>query len=100
MQTIQSRTDIDELREIPNVGPATVNYLNMLGINRPVDLIGQNPYLMYTELCALTGKRFDPCLADIFISAVKYMEGAPRKNWWAYTKERKAVLSKQITDQP
>ena len=92
---IKNRTDITEFDKIPNVGPATIQYLNMLGINRPFELIGQNPYSMYGELCKIGGKKFDPCLADVFISAVKFMEGAPPHKWWHYTEERKATLSKK-----
>jgi Pathogenicity locus len=73
---MKTRTDIKDLNKIPNVGPATIRYLNMFGINRPFDLIGQNPYSMHSGLCKNTGKHFDPCLADVFISAVKFMEGA------------------------
>ncbi|MBC8179797.1 hypothetical protein H8E88_01620 [candidate division KSB1 bacterium] len=51
---------------------------------------------MYEKnLCKITGKQFDPCLVDVFISAVKFMEGEPPKKWWDYTKERKAILSKK-----
>lgn len=78
--------------EIPNVGPATGKYLALLGIETPFELIGQDPYEMYRELCEITGKKFDPCLADVFISAVRYMEGSPPKKWWEYTEERKSVL--------
>ena len=67
----------------------------MLGFNKPFELIGQNPYLMFEKLCKIGGKQFDPCLADVFISAVKFMEGEPPKKWWDYTKERKAVLAKK-----
>jgi hypothetical protein len=92
-----NRTDINDLNKIPNVGPATIKYLRMLGINKPFELIGQNPYSMFEELCKITGKQFDPCLADVFISAVKFMEGGPSKKWWDYTKERKAVMSKNTS---
>lgn len=90
-----NRTDINDLNKIPNDGPATIKYLSMLGIKKPFELIGQNPYLMFEELCKITGKQFDPCLVDVFISAVKFMEGEPPKKWWDYTKERKAILSKK-----
>jgi len=76
-QKMKARININNFNHIPNVGPATIKYLNILGINKPFELIGQNPYSMYRELCQITGKRFDPCLADVFISAVKFMEGAP-----------------------
>ncbi|VEN74325.1 Mitomycin resistance protein [Candidatus Desulfarcum epimagneticum] len=89
-----NRTDIKRLNKIPNVGPATTKRLNMLGIQEPFELIGQNPYSMFEKLCEIAGRRFDPCLADVFISAVRFMEGAPPKKWWEYTKERKAAMSK------
>lgn len=90
-----NRRDINDLNKIPNVGSATIKYLSKLGINKPVELIGKNPYSMFEELCKITGKQFDLCLVDVFISAVNYMEGAPPKKWWDYTEERKTVLSKK-----
>jgi len=83
------RSEISDLGNIPNVGPATIRYLNMLDIFHPVELIGKNPYSMFEELCRITNKKFDPCLADVFISAVRFMEGGPPKKWWEYTEERK-----------
>ncbi|MDL1968807.1 MAG: helix-hairpin-helix domain-containing protein [Deltaproteobacteria bacterium] len=50
---------------------------------------------MYRELCKIAGKKFNSCLADVFISAVKFMEDAPPQKWWHYTEERKATLSKE-----
>ena len=90
-----NRTDIDDFNIIPNVGSATIRYLNILGIKKPLELIGQNPYLMHRDLCEITRKHVDPCLIDVFISAVKYMEGEPPHKWWHYTNERKQTLSKQ-----
>lgn len=89
---MKPRININELRKIPNVGLATIKYLKILGITKPVELIGQNPYSLYRELCLKTGKKFDPCLADVFISAVKFMEGEQSKKWWYYTEERKINL--------
>ena len=89
-----NRTDINDLNKIPNVGPSTIKYLNMLGIDKPFDLIGKNPYSMFEELCKIEGRHFDPCLADVFISAVRFMEGYPPKKWWEYTKERKLHYQK------
>ncbi len=89
---MKPRNNIHSLRDIPNIGPATITYLEILDIHEPMTLIGQDPYKMYSELCTITGKRFDPCLLDVFISAVRYMEGAPRKNWWYYSAERKKTM--------
>jgi len=92
-EKMENRTDINDFKFIPNVGPATIRYLNILGIKQPFELIGQDPYSMFRELCQVTGKQFDPCLADVFVSAVKFMEGGPPKKWWYYTEERKRTLS-------
>jgi hypothetical protein len=92
---MKNRTGIDNFNDIPNVGPATIKYLNVLGINRPFELIGRNPYSMFRELCKVAGKQFDPCLADVFISAVRYMEGEPAQKWWYYTEERKIILNQE-----
>ena len=89
---MKSRKKIHDFNDIPNVGPATIRYLLILNIKRPFELIGQDPYLMYSDLCKITCKQLDPCLADVFISAVKFMEGAPPKKWWYYTEERKRTL--------
>ena len=92
---MKSRHNVINLINIPNVGVATSKYLNIVGINRPAELIGQNPYSLFAELCQKTGKQFDPCLADVFISAVKFMEGGPERKWWYYTAERKNKLGRQ-----
>ncbi|MFZ2473274.1 MAG: helix-hairpin-helix domain-containing protein [Methanothrix sp.] len=53
----------------------------------------QIPYDMYKELCRKTRKRHDPCVIDAFISAVRFMEGEPKRPWRAYTSERKHRLA-------
>jgi hypothetical protein len=83
------RTDIKSLQDIPNVGKAIEKDFNIIGINSPEQLIGKDPYTMYHELCNVTNQKHDPCVIDVFISAVKYMEGGPPKQWWEFTEERK-----------
>lgn len=85
--------DLDNLEQVPNVGKAVAAKLRLLGVNHPGELEGIDPYGLYEELNTLTGQRHDPCLLDTFISAVRFMEGAPPLPWWAYTAERKATLS-------
>jgi len=92
---MECRTEIKNLKNIPNVGPATIRYLKTVGINTPFELVGQDPYSMFHELCQVTNRQFDPCLLDVFISAVRFMEGAPEKEWWQYTPERKEYLTKK-----
>ena len=80
------------MRDIPNVGVAIEKDLLILGIDKPIELIGKDPYQMYRDLCRVTEKTLDPCIIDVFISAVKYMEGGPPKKWWEFTEERKKHL--------
>ena len=87
------RKNIKSLTDIPNIGKSIQKTLLFLGINQPLDLIGRDLYQMYGDLCEATDKVYDPCVIDIFISAVKYMEGAPAKKWWEYTAERKKKMA-------
>ena len=83
------RSDIKEFRDIPNVGVAIEKNLRALGMSKPMELAGKDPYKLYNDLCRITQKKQDPCVLDVFISAVKYMEGGPPKKWWEFTAERK-----------
>jgi hypothetical protein len=89
------RGSIRRLQDIPNVGPATVGDFHLLGIHRPEQLIGRDPYALYDELCAESGQRHDPCVYDVFIAAVRFMEGGPATVWWKFTAERKAELKRR-----
>ncbi|MBC7894755.1 MAG: helix-hairpin-helix domain-containing protein [Cytophagaceae bacterium] len=86
---------VARLEDLPNVGPATAGDLRSLGITRPSQLVGRDPYALYDQLCARTGVRQDPCVYDVFISVVRYMEGAPARAWWHYTPERKRTLARR-----
>lgn len=87
-----SRNEIKKFQDIPNVGKAIERDLILLGIKKPIELIGKDPYQMYSDLCNVTGNRHDPCVVDVFISAVRYMEGGPPKKWWEFTNERKKTM--------
>jgi len=89
MAKARSAGEARRLSDIPNIGPAMVEDFRNLGIEQPAQLAGKDPYALYQRLCALTGVRHDPCVIDTFISAVRFMEGAPPHPWWHYTAERK-----------
>jgi hypothetical protein len=88
-----NREEVAHLEDIPNIGPSIAADLRQLGITTPADLPGRDPYVMYDNLCRITGQRHDPCLLDTFIAAVRFMEGAPKKPWWKYTAERKREMA-------
>jgi hypothetical protein len=88
-----NREKYTRLEQIPNIGPSLAEDLRLVGVSHPQDLIGRDPYEMYEELCQKTGERHDPCVIDVFISVVRFMEGEPERPWWAYTSERKHRLA-------
>jgi hypothetical protein len=91
--TDADRSQLTELEQLPNVGPAVAADLRLLGVTVPQDLLGRDPYAMFEELCRLTKQRHDPCLLDTFIAAVRFMGGEAARPWWAYTTERKRKLA-------
>ena len=90
------REKVRKLTDLPNIGKASAEDLELLGIVKPDELLGQNPYEMYEKLCTITGCRHDPCVIDVFISITRFVNGDDAKPWWAYTVERKIVLSKKL----
>jgi hypothetical protein len=81
------------LTSIPNVGPAIARKLERLGIHEPADLRGQDADELFERLCALDGRRHDPCLLDTFHAAVDVADGKPARPWWEYSRERKAAAA-------
>lgn len=67
--------------------------LRLVNIQHPKDLIGKDAYQLYEELCRVTEKKHDPCVIDVFLSVVVFMNGSDAKPWWKYTPERKAHLT-------
>jgi hypothetical protein len=88
------RKTVSRLVELPNIGKAIENHLQLIGIDRPRKLIGKDPFSLYEKLCTISGKRHDPCVLDVFISAVHFMEGGDPLPWWSFTDERKENLSR------
>lgn len=92
MTAPDARAAMVRLEDLPNVGPATAADLRLLGVTHPGELVGRDPVALYDALCAATGVRHDPCVLDVFLSVVRYMEGAPALPWWRYTAERKRLM--------
>ena len=85
------REKLVKLTDLPNIGKASAADLVLLGITKPSDLLGQDPYAMYERLCDITNLRHDPCVIDVFISITRFINGDEPKPWWHYTAERKRV---------
>ncbi len=91
------RAKVARLEDLPYVGPAIAAKLRAIDVNEPADLAGRDPYALFEELSAVTGRRHDPCLLDVFIMLTRFVAGEPRRPWWAYTSERKARLAADRT---
>ena len=79
--------------EHPNIGPKVAAKLRRLDVDTPEDLQGQDGEELFERLCALDGRRHDPCLLDTFVAAVDYANGGPPRPWWEYSRERLAQES-------
>lgn len=83
------REAVRALTDLPNIGPACAKDLRLLGIEHPEQLVGRDAWDMYEALCRLTGVRHDPCVIDVFLSIIDFMQGGEARPWWQYTAQRK-----------
>ena len=88
---VASAADCLRLEQLPNIGPALAADLRLLGIRQPQDLRCRDPFVLYQNLCAKTGRRQDPCVLDTFMAAIDFMRGAAPSPWWHYTAQRKLL---------
>ena len=85
--------NVRELGDLPNIGKSITGDLKLLGIHKPEDLRGKDAFALYDTLCSLTGKRQDPCVLDVFMSVISFVNGGPALPWWYFTKERKKRMT-------
>jgi hypothetical protein len=90
------RLKVSRLEELPNIGKASAADLRLLGIESPQQLTRQDPLKLYQKLCEITQSRHDPCVIDVFMAAIDFMQGGEARPWWAFT-ERRKLLSRQKT---
>jgi hypothetical protein len=83
------RETVSRLDALPNIGKAMADKLQLIGIDHPNKLIGKKPFELYEALCQVTGNRHDPCVIDVFMSVVHFMEGGDPLPWWSFSDERK-----------
>jgi len=87
-----SRESTRTLRDLPNVGPAIEKLLQSIGIDEPQQLKGCDPFALYKRLGS-SEKGADPCLLDVLMSIVSFMDGNEPQVWWAFTEQRKQMLA-------
>ena len=89
MAKAKQASEVKKFTDIPNIGPAMERDFIFLKIKSPKDLNNKDAFMLYTKLCKESGVRHDPCVLDTFIAAIDFMNGAPARPWYYYTKTRK-----------
>jgi hypothetical protein len=93
------RASIRRLTQLVNVGESIAGDLARIGVATPQQLIGRDPWKLYCLICAKDGQLHDPCLLDVLISAVDYMNGRRPQKWWEYTGRRKREYAARLRNQ-
>jgi len=88
-----NRETVSRLEELPNIGTAIASDLRRIGVDHPKKLVGQDPFVLYENLCTVSGQRQDPCVLDVFMAVVHFMDGGEPLPWWAFTRERKKMVA-------
>ncbi len=86
-----NRDTISKLEEVPNIGVKIAEFLYLVEIHHPKQLIGQSTIDLYMQVCEAKKEHVDRCVIDVFMSAIDFMEGSEAKPWWTYTEHRKAL---------
>jgi hypothetical protein len=92
MKKARHHSEVLNLENIPNVGKSLADDLRLIGIRDPKQLAGKNGIDLYKKLMRKTKVYHDPCVADVFMSAVEFMGGGTPKKWWDFTSLRKSIL--------
>lgn len=90
------RATVQNLTDIINIGKSIADDLHRIEVHGAQQLIGNDPWEIYTKVCRHDGFMHDPCLLDVFISAIDYMNGGAPKKWWKFTAQRKKIYGDQL----
>jgi hypothetical protein len=92
------RATVARLEALPNIGKAIAADLRAIGIDQPQQLIGKDAFALYDLLCAQTGVRHDPCVLDVFMAVIHFMNGGEPLPWWSFTDARKEQTALSLTE--
>ncbi|MCH9610785.1 MAG: TfoX/Sxy family DNA transformation protein [Chlamydiae bacterium] len=80
-----------ELAQLKNVGKATLQDLELLGIQSVEDLKQQDPTELFQKLETISNLQHDPCMWDIFAAIIHEAKTGEATNWWSWTPKRKQI---------
>ena len=91
-----NRESISRFDQIINVGPAGTGDFERLGLKKPQQLIGRDPLKLYQKICAVDNRFHDPCVLDVFMATVDFMNGNKPQAWWKFTEQRKEQFANNV----
>jgi hypothetical protein len=93
MTMARSSKPLDDLQNIPGVGPSLARDLTDLGYLRVSQLRNADPEAMYQKLLALRGEPVDRCVLYVFRCAVYYASNTAHDpallKWWNWNDAKK-----------
>jgi len=90
------REKVSKLTDLPNIGKTVAHDLTLIGITQPDQLKGEDPYDLYVRFCTAFGEIQDPCMLDVLMSIIDFMDGGEPRVWWDYTPLRKVRYGDKI----
>lgn len=79
---------IENLQNIPSIGPKVGKMLVEIGISKVADLKGRNPEELYNSICEVRGETLDRCVLYHFRCAVYFATNKSHKpdllKWWSW----------------
>ena len=82
-------TNYNELQSLMNVGKATLHDFELLEVTSIDELAKCCPDDLFVRLQEITGKKQDPCVWDVFASAINEARTGEKSPWWHWSKVRK-----------
>ena len=92
MPKAHTASEVRKLADIPNLGVTIAQDLVGLGIDTPEAVKCMDAVATFDASRTPMGQRHDPCVLDTFLAAKEFMNGGPRRPWWDFTEQRKAML--------
>lgn len=80
-----------KLRDLKNVGKATLADLYLLDIYSVEELSFQDPTELFQRLEKKTRERQDPCVWDVFAAIIHEAKTGEQTAWWGWTAKRKLL---------
>lgn len=89
---------VKKLKDLKNVGKATLDDLALLEIGSVEELACQDATFLFHELERRTNHRQDPCVWDVFAAIIHEAAKGEASSWWEWTAKRKNLQKKGQLD--